>query len=157
MELGATAAFAPDDKNAVEKIKKITNGTGPDTVVEVTGSTAALQQALEYIAWEGRISLLGCTRISDTPIDYYKYIHRRGITLIGAHTFTRARLESAPGRWTEHDDYRTFLKLVRAGKLQTRPLISEIVSPMETSSIFQRLATNNNPPLGIVFDWSSMS
>ena len=69
-------------------------------MVEVTGVAAALQQALEYVAWEGRVSLLGCTRIPDVPIDFYKYVHRRGISLIGAHTFARARQESAPGRWT---------------------------------------------------------
>ena len=125
-------------------------------MVEVTGSAVALQQALEYIAWEGRISLLGCTRISDVPIDFYKYVHRRGITLIGSHTFTRARCESAPGRWTEQDDYRTFLKLVAAGKLITRPLISEIVSPANTHAIYGRLAETRNPPLGIVLDWRKL-
>ena len=153
LKLGADAAFAPDDKDLIDKVKAATGGDGPNAVVEVSGSAAALQQALEYIAWEGRISLLGCTRVSDTPIDFYKYVHRRGISLIGAHTFTRARHESAPGRWTEMDDYRTFLKLVAAGKLQTRPLISEIISPEEAPSAFARLANADSTPLGIVIDW----
>jgi 2-desacetyl-2-hydroxyethyl bacteriochlorophyllide A dehydrogenase len=153
LNLGASAAFAPDEENFVEKVKEATGGDGPDAVVEVTGSSAALQQALKYIAWEGRISLLGCTRISDVPIDFYKYVHRRGIALIGAHTFTRAKQESAPGHWTEHDDYRTFLKLVAAKKLQVRPLISEIASPDAAPDVYGRLAETKNPPLGIAFDW----
>ena len=71
--------------------------------------------------------------ISDVPIDYYQYVHRRGISLIGAHTYTRPKQESAPGRWTERDDYRTFLKLVAANKIQTRPLISiNLASPPAT-------------------------
>ncbi|HCE46920.1 MAG TPA: hypothetical protein DET40_25515 [Lentisphaeria bacterium] len=156
LELGAAAAFSPDEENFVEKVKAATGGNGPNAVVEVTGSARALQQALEYIAWEGRISLLGCTRISDVPIDFYKYVHRRGISLTGAHTFTRAKQESAPGRWTEHDDYRTFLKLVAAGKLQIRQLISEIVSPEAAHDIYASLAETKNPPLGIVFDWSKI-
>jgi 2-desacetyl-2-hydroxyethyl bacteriochlorophyllide A dehydrogenase len=156
LSLGAAAAFSPDEDNFVEKVKTASGGNGPDAVVEVTGSAAALQQALEYIAWEGRISLLGCTRISDVPIDFYKYVHKRGISLIGAHTFTRAKQESAPGRWTEHDDYRTFLKLVAAGKLQVRPLISEIASPEDAPMIYGRLAEMKNPPLGIVFDWKKI-
>ncbi len=154
MQLGAAATFSPDEDVFVQKIKKATGGNGPAAVVEVTGSAAALQQALEYIAWEGRISLLGCTRISDVPIDFYKYVHQRGISLIGAHTYTRAKHESSPGHWTEHDDYKTFLKLVAAKKLHTRPIISEIVSPNEATAVYARLAENNNPPLGIVFDWS---
>ncbi len=152
LKLGAAAAFSPDEENVRDKIRAATGG-GPNAVVEVTGSAAALQQALEYIAWEGRISLLGCTRVSDTPIDYYKYVHARGVSLIGAHTFTRAQSESAPGRWTERDDYRAFLKLAGAGKLQTRPLIAEIVSPSEGSAVFARLAEADSVPLGIVFDW----
>jgi 2-desacetyl-2-hydroxyethyl bacteriochlorophyllide A dehydrogenase len=153
LRLGATAVFSPEEEDFVEKVKSAAGGAGPNAVVEVTGAASALQQALEYIAWEGRISLLGCTRISDVPIDFYKYVHRRGISLLGAHTFTRAKLESAPGRWTEHDDYRTFLKLVAAGKLQVRPLISEIVSPEKAPTVFGCLAETQNPPLGIVFDW----
>ena len=156
LNLGASAAFSPDEDNFIEKVKVSTGGSGPNAVVEVTGSAFALQQALEYVARDGRVSLLGCTRISDVPIDFYKYIHRRGVSLIGANTFTRARQESAPGRWTEHDDYRTFLKLVAAGKLQVRPFISEIVSPEDASMIYERLAEMKNPPLGIVFDWSKI-
>lgn len=156
LKLGASYAFSPDEPDFIGKVKRAAGGNGPNAVVEVTGSAVALQQALEYIAWEGRISLLGCTRISDVPIDFYKYVHRCGVSLIGAHTFTRAKQESAPGRWTEHDDYRTFLKLIAAGKIQTRPLISEIVSPEKAAEIYARLAENKNPPLGIVFDWNKI-
>lgn len=156
LRLGADAVFSPGEEDFVKKVTAATGGNGPKAVVEVSGSAAALQQALEYIDWEGRISLLGCTRISDVPIDFYQYVHRRGVTLIGAHTFTRAKQESAPGRWTEHDDYRTFLKLVAAGRLQTRPLISEIVSPERAHEVYARLAEMKNPPLGIVFDWNKI-
>jgi threonine dehydrogenase-like Zn-dependent dehydrogenase len=154
LKLGAARAFAPDEERVVDKIKEATGGEGPNAVVEVSGSAAALQQALEYIAWEGRISLLGCTRVSDAPIDYYQYVHRRGITLVGTHTYTRPQFESAPGRWTERDDYRTFLKLVGAGRLQTRPLISEIVSPERAPAVFARLARTADAPMGVVFDWT---
>jgi len=156
LKFGASRAFSPDEEQVVEKIKEATGGDGPNAVLEVTGSAAALQQALEYIAWEGRISLLGCTRVSDVPIDFYKYVHQRGISLIGAHTFARAKLESAPGRWTEHDDYRTFLKLIAAKKLQVQPIISEVVSPEQAFPIYKRLAENEKVPLGIVFDWGKI-
>ncbi len=151
-KLGASAVFVPD-ATLPEQVKAATDGQGVNAVVEVSGNAKALQQALEYVAWEGRISLLGCTRVSDAPIDYYKYVHRRGISLIGAHTFTRPGTDSAPGRWTEQDDYRTYLKLLAAGKLQVRPLISEIVSPERAPEVYAQLAENPNPPLGFVFDW----
>ncbi|MPN11580.1 hypothetical protein SDC9_158883 [bioreactor metagenome] len=58
-----------------------------------------------------------------------------------------------PGRWTEQDDYRTFLKLVAVGKMQVRPLISEIVPPEKAPEVYAQLAEDPNPPLGFVFDW----
>ena len=154
LKLGAAQAFAPDGENAVDKIKEAAGGEGPSAIVEAAGSSTALRQSLEYIAREGRVSLLGCIRVSDTPIDYYKYVHKRGISLIGAHTFARPRCESAPGRWTELDDYKVFMKLVGAGKIRTRPIIPEIVSPEQGPGVFTRIAGADNVPVGVVFDWS---
>lgn len=154
--LGVDLALSPDDPDFKQKILDITDGKGVNAVVEVTGAAAALQQALEYIAFGGRVSLLGCTRVSDAQIDYYKYVHRRGITIVGSHTHTRPVVESAPGQWTEQDDYRVFMKLVAAKKLQVLPVISEVVSPVEAPAVYARLAEDSQPPLGIAFDWRAL-
>jgi 2-desacetyl-2-hydroxyethyl bacteriochlorophyllide A dehydrogenase len=156
LSLGADHAFAPDEENLPEKIRALTYGKGVDAIVEVTGSAVALQQALTYVAREGRVSLLGCTRISDAHIDFYQYVHKPGVTLIGAHTFVRPKAESRPGYWTTQDDCRTLLALIAAKKLKVQPIISEIVSPECAPAIYQRLAEDKNPPLGIVFDWKKM-
>lgn len=156
LTLGADYAFSPDEERLPERIREITYGKGVDGVVEVTGSAKALQQALTYVAREGRISLLGCTRVSDAPIDFYQYVHQRGVSLIGAHTMVRPNQESRPGYWTEKDDYRTLLALIATKKLKVRPIISEIVSPEGAPAVYARLAENKAPPLGIVFDWSKM-
>lgn len=153
LKLGATAAFDPSAKDFKDRVLAATGGRGVDGVVEVTGVAVALQQALEYVAYMGRISLLGCTRVSDAAIDFYKFVHCRGVKLIGCHTNTRPKTESRPGEWTEFDDYAAILKLIAAGKLQTRPLISEIVSPENAHAVYARLVECKNPPLGIVFDW----
>ena len=156
LSLGADHAFAPDEADLAEKIKALTHGQGPNAVVEVTGAAVALQQALTYVAWEGRISLLGCTRIPDANIDFYQYVHRRGVSLIGAHTMVRPQVDSYPGYWTARDDYRTLLAFLAAGRLKVRPIISEIVSPERAPAIYTLLAEEKHPPLGIVFDWQEL-
>ncbi len=153
LRLGAAAVFDPAAPDLARQVQSATEGQGPKAVVEVTGSAQALRQALEYVAWEGRISLLGCTRVSDAPIDFYKYVHRRGISLIGSHSFTRAQSESAPHHWTEADDSRAFLKLLAAGRLQVRPLVSEIIEPEAVREAYRRLAVETHPPIGFVIDW----
>ena len=156
LTLGADHAFPPDEEDLPEKIRELTYGKGVDAIIEVTGAAVALQQALTYVAWEGRISLLGCTRVSDANIDFYQYVHKRGVSLIGAHTFVRPKVDSYPGYWTTQDDYRTLLALIGAKKLKVRPIISEIVSPECAPAIYKRLAEDKNPPLGIVFDWKKI-
>jgi len=156
LSLGADHAFSPDEENLAERIRDLTYGNGPDGIVEVTGVAAALRDALRYVAWQGRISLLGCTRVSDANIDFDQYVHRRGVSLIGAHTFVRPKVDSYPGYWTTRDDYRVLLALIAADRLQVRPIISEIVSPQCAPAIYGRLAEEKHPPLGIVFDWSQV-
>ena len=156
LALGADYAFSPDEADLPEKIRELTYGKGPNAIIEVTGAAVALQQALTYVARQGRVGLLGCTRISDVNIDFYKYVHHPGVSLIGSHTFVRPEVDSYPGYWTRRDDYRTLLALIAARRLQVQPIISEIVSPEEAPAIFTRLAEAKHPPLGIVFDWRSV-
>jgi threonine dehydrogenase-like Zn-dependent dehydrogenase len=156
LTLGADHAFSPDESNLPDRIRELTYGRGPDAIVEVTGAAAALQQALTYVARQGRISLLGCTRISDMNIDFYRYVHHAGVSLIGAHTFVRPRVDSYPGYWTTQDDYRVLLAFIGAGKIKVRPIISEVVSPESAPAVYARLAEERHPPLGIVFDWSKV-
>jgi threonine dehydrogenase-like Zn-dependent dehydrogenase len=154
LALGAEQAFAPDEPHLPEKVRALTGGRGADGVVEVTGAAVALRQALALVAREGRVSLLGCTRVSDAAIDFYQQVHLRGVSLIGAHTFVRPQNDSRPGYWTEADDYRALLSLLAAKRLKVRPLISEVLAPSQAPEAYRRLAEDLQPPLGIVFDWS---
>ena len=154
--LGADLVFDPRDADFIAKVKDATGGKGPAAVVEVTGFISALQQALEYVAANGRIALLGCTRISDQYIDFYKYVHRRGVRLIGAHTMTRPKFESRPGEWTEHDDYAAFLNFLKAGRIQVAPLIGKVAPAADAAKIFRELNAAKNPPLGVLLDWTGV-
>ena len=154
--LGADFVFDPRDTDFIPRVMELTDGKGPAAVVEVTGYISALRQALEYVAENGRIALLGCTRVSDEYIDFYKYVHRRGVRLIGAHTMTRPKFESRPGEWTEIDDYHAFLKLLKAGRIQAAPIIGEVAPAANAAEVFHRLNTAKNPPLGVLLDWTNV-
>ena len=154
--LGADYVFDPRDADFIPRVMELTDGKGPAAVVEVTGFISALQQSLEYVGRNGRIALLGCTRISDQYIDFYKYVHRRGVQLIGAHTMTRPKFESRPGEWTEHDDYAAFLNLLKAGRIQAAPLIGRVAPAADAAAIYRELDTAAAPPLGVLLDWTNV-
>ena len=153
LKLGADAVFDPRDPAFTEKLCAANGGKKVDTVVEVTGKATALKQALGYTAKMGRISLLGCTRVPDCPIDFYRDVHLPGITLIGAHTSNRPANESRPGEWSEHDDYDTILKFLASGRFDFASLIHKTLSPADCTALYDTLLHKPDPPMGIVFDW----
>ena len=154
LTLGADYALNPTDSDFVEQVKKLTRGKGVNATVEVTGIASALNQALDCASYMGRISLLGCTRISNSQIDYYQQVHRPGIKLIGAHNFVRPKVESYPHHWTHHDDCRAILDMIAAGRLKVSPIVSRIVSPEDATEIYNELCDDPKFPIGTVFDWS---
>jgi len=153
LKLGADYALDPSDKDFVEKVKTITKGKGVNACVEVTGVSAAMKQALQCASWQGRISLLGCTRVSDCAVDYYTQVHKPGIKLIGAHNFVRPKVESYPHHWTHHDDCRAILDMIATNRLDVKSIVSRVVSPETAPEIYTELCNDKLFPLGTVFDW----
>jgi threonine dehydrogenase-like Zn-dependent dehydrogenase len=156
LSLGADYALDPSSPDFVEQVKKITKGKGVNACVEVTGVSKAMSQALDCASTMGRISLLGCTRVSDCPVDYYQQVHRPGIKLIGAHNFIRPKVESYPHHWTHHDDCRAILDLLSAKKIKVLPVVSRVLNPNEAPQIYTQLCEDKNFPMGTVWDWRNL-
>ena len=153
LKLGADYAFDPSAPDFVEQVKAATKGKGVRATVEVTGVSAAMKQALECASLMGRISLLGCTRVSDCAVDYYQQVHRPGVKLIGAHNLVRPKVESYPHHWTHQDDCKAILDLIGAGRIQVAPIVSRVVSPEDCTEIYNQLCDDPHFPMGTVFDW----
>lgn len=154
LKLGADHAFSPDHdaKNLAATIKSLTGG-GVNAVAEITGAPNAVKQAFACMAPMGRISLTGCSRTSTPDVDFYNDVHKPGITIIGAHNFVRPSENSFPGYWTLRDDLKMLLRFFAADRLHAAPLISDIVAPQNAPEVYQRLATGDTNPPGILFDW----
>ncbi len=154
LELGADHALDPSESGFADKVKELTCGKGVRACVEVTGSSLAMKQALDCASWMGRIALLGCTRVSDTPIDFYAQVHKPGIRLIGAHNFVRPKAESYPHHWTHHDDCAAILEMIAHGRIRVEPIVSRIESPEKAAEIYNELCDDRNFKIGTVWDWS---
>lgn len=156
LKLGADYAFDPSDPDFGQQVMAVTKGKGVRATVEVTGVSAAMQQALECASWMGRISLLGCTRVSDCAVDYYRQVHGPGVKLIGAHNFVRPKVESYPHHWTHQDDCEAILHMIAARRIQVTPIVSRVVSPETATEIYNQLCDDAAFPMGTVFDWRNI-
>jgi len=155
MKMGADFVLDPTAEGFAERVIALSDG-GVNVCIEVTGLGVGLVQALDCMKRFGRIALLGCTRSSKFEIDYYGKVHGPGISLIGAHTMARPRDESSPGLWTDRDDLRAVLNLLKGKRLNFKDMICEIVSPAEAGQVYRRLANDPDFPIGVLFDWRKL-
>lgn len=151
--LGADYAFDPSAPDFAQCVKDATGG-GAKVVVEVTGVDRALDNALDATAWRGRVALLGCTRHSAFAIDYYRKVHGRGVTLVGAHTMARPKKESSEGWWTERDDAEAFLRMLSLGRVSLAGFTDEVHAVDDAPAVYTRLAAGGSFPT-VQFDWQS--
>ena len=152
LKMGADFALDPTNEGFSEKVNKLTDG-GVNVCIEVTGLGTGLIQALDCMQKMGRVALLGCIRSSKFEIDYYGKVHGPGISLIGAHTMARPKTESSAGLWTDKDDLKAVLNLIKGKRLNFKDMISVIYSPSEAGEVYTRLANDKNFPIGVLFDW----
>ena len=164
LKLGADYAFDPLAPDFAARVKQVAQtdhvvqegrvaDCGAKVVIEVTGNGAALNTALDAIAPFGRLALLGCTRDSNFTINYYRKVHARGITLIGAHTNARPDFESHGGWWTTRDDAQTTLRLLSLGRISLKGFVSEVHGVKEAPGVYARLAKGGAFPV-VQFDWN---
>ena len=145
LTLGADYALNPMDSDFAEQVKTLSGG-GVNVCIEVTGLGVGLQQALDCMKPFGRVALLGCTRSSKFEIDYYAKVHGPGISLIGAHTNARPRVESSATLWTDTDDLTALLNLIRGGRLVLGKMIGEVHSPADCHEVYTRLVNDKKFP-----------
>ena len=157
VECGADLAVWSGDEGVVERIKDKCNfmgSCGVDIVIDTSGNQDELLLALEYVAKRGRISITGCNRISDKPIDIYKYIHRKGLSIIGNHELARLQNASCAGNWTTEKDYMVIMEYIRKGCLCPSIIRSGIYPATMCENIYKDLIDEKKDfPIGILFDW----
>lgn len=145
LEMGADKAIDPSELANMDRVI--------DGCVEVTGYASALKQLLPVMKRFGRVSLLGCTRVSDEIIDYYFQVHKPGIQLLGAHNMARPSVDSRPGCWTHQDDCKSILKMMSAKRFSMAPMLGRVVKPQDCGEIYRQLCDDRDFPVGTVFDW----
>jgi threonine dehydrogenase-like Zn-dependent dehydrogenase len=151
-ECGADYVLNPSKVTLEEKVKEITEGKGANVVIEATGNPEAIPSALELASKYGRVIILGSTR-GASQVNFYSSVHKKGVSVIGAHNIMRPRYESSHGWWTEQDDSSLVLKLLRKGLLKVRSLMTAKVSFRRAAEAYRRLIESKDDTLGIILEW----
>jgi L-iditol 2-dehydrogenase len=109
LRFGADAALVPGE-NLAEEVLGRTAGRGADVVIETTGRTEALAQAIEMARFGGRLLLFGINTSTNGRLPFYQ-LYFKQLTLFNA-------------RAAKGEDYETCMDLLRSGALQFSPLVT---------------------------------
>jgi threonine dehydrogenase-like Zn-dependent dehydrogenase len=136
----------------LENAAEHAGGFAAKVVIEATGRPEVVPEAFRLCANQGRVVLLSSTRGATQQVDFYSDVHRKGITVFGAHESARPVHESRPGYWTAWEDRDVVLRLLGAGRLPGRELISHAFRAADVALAY-RAVLNSPDALSIALEW----
>lgn len=152
-EMGADAALQMQG-DYLDRVAALCDGGKPQVVVDATGHPAAVTAAFDVIGHQGRLVLLGSTRGNTPDVNFYRDVHKTGLTLIGAHNSVRPAADSAPGYWTLADDHRLVLRCLASGRLRVAGLVTHRFAWEDAPAAYAELTAWNPETLGLILNWA---
>jgi threonine dehydrogenase-like Zn-dependent dehydrogenase len=125
-ELGAAATHALTDGALEAPARAFSGREGVDVVVETAGTADAVTHALSLVRPGGRVVLTGLPH-EPTPVAFFSVV-RREVTLTGSMIY--------------QDEFAEAMRLVAAGTVRTRPLVTH---RFELDAIGQAFAAHRQP------------
>ena len=120
-EHGATATAAPDDAEAV--LAELTEGRGPDLVVEAVGTEQTLARSIELAGIGGEVVVFGTLTGGTSGLPYYQ-LYFKELTLYNPRA-------AVPG------DYARGIELAAAGRLELEPIVTHTLDLAEARRAFE--------------------
>jgi len=127
--------------------------SGYDIVIEATGAPKAILSAFKLAKKFGKVILLGSTRGNTDDVNFYKDVHVKGLTIIGAHEGCRAPNDNFGYLHTHRNDEETVVKLLAQRRIRTDLLISETIVVEDAALAYKRLTNRDEKLMLIAFKW----
>jgi len=153
LNCGADYIINSGKEDLNRKLKELLNGSGPNVIIESTGSPAAITTACEAIGRNGRIILLGCTR-GISKVDFYRDINKKTTTILGAHAVDGIPMDNSyPHYWTYIDDAECFLNLIQKKRMDIESLIQHEIGIKEIEDTYKKLLSWEKSLLTVLINW----
>jgi threonine dehydrogenase-like Zn-dependent dehydrogenase len=133
--LGTPLVLDPGAATLAEQVKDITGGRGADVVLEVTGSSTALNEAIRCAAYSSRVVTLGFMPGEAAGLFLGEEFHHNRITLVCSQ-ISGTDPEIAH-RWDAVRLAGTVMRLQDEGRLDLLPLVSHVRPVAEAAALFQ--------------------
>lgn len=125
---GGTHTINTSRESLHERLQELSNGHGPDVVIEAIGTPATFRSAVEEVAFTGRVVYIGYAK---EPVAYETKL------------FVQKELDIMGSRNAQPEDFSAVIKLLEAGKFPVDQAISLIAPIAEAPAIIS--AWSDNP------------
>jgi 2-desacetyl-2-hydroxyethyl bacteriochlorophyllide A dehydrogenase len=120
---GARHIIHSGTDNLHARFLEITNGRGPDVIIEAIGLPATFRAAVEEVAFTGRVVYIGYAK---EPVAYETRL------------FVQKELDILGSRNALPEDFREVIQMLEAGRFPVDAAISAIVSPADAPQTLAR-------------------
>jgi L-iditol 2-dehydrogenase len=134
---GTDAIIAPTENLACEILQQ-TAGRGADLVIETTGRTEALVQAIDIARHGGRLLLFGINTAIEGKLPFYQ-LYFKELTLLNA-------------RAAKGEDYETCIEMARRGTLQFEPLVTHRFPLTDLKHSIEMVDSNEERRLKVILE-----
>jgi len=132
-KIGVAHTINPSKEDLHERLQAITNGDGPDVIIEAVGSPGTYRSAVEEVGFLGRVVCIGYAK---SPVEFNTSLFvQKEIEILGS--------RNCVGR----TDFPEVIRYLEAGKFPVEDVISKVVTMGEAPATLKAWAEN---PQGII-------
>ncbi len=138
-EMGAAYAINTKTEDVHGRLAEITEGFGPDVVIEAVGSVPTYQMAINEVGFTGRVTCIGYAK-SEVCLQT-KYFVQKELNICGS-------------RNANPSDFRAVIRYMERGTCPTDRLITKVIKPEEALETMRWWSQNPGKVFRILVDFN---
>lgn len=147
-KLGASEVIDFNQGGVAERIRDLTGGLGADVCLEVSGSYAALQEAIRSVAYSARVVAAGFFQGEGSRLALGEEFHHNRAQVVCSQIFGVA--PALTYRWDQNRLQQTVMGLATSGQLELEALVSHVLPVDSAPEAFRLLDESPEQALEVV-------
>ena len=135
--MGADEVLNTKTEDVHQRLLELTDGNGPDVIIEAVGSVPTYQMAIEEVAFTGRVVCIG---------------YAKSDVLCRTRLFVQKELDIRGSRNAMPEDFRAVIRYLERGTCPTDRLITKVIQPEEGLETLRWWSENPGKVFRILMD-----
>ena len=148
---GADHTLCMRAEDAIEEVRRLTNGRMLDVVYDVTGLPQTLASACLMARKQGRIMVSGDNTRTELQAVGPNFM-KDSLNIYATH----ADNGNDERYWDKIRMIEFFYQCILKGRLEVKSMNTTRFSPMQAAEVYRWLRDDHPDPMGVLFDWSQL-